>query len=402
MKTSIVVALAIAVFLLTIRPSTAEACGGCVAPTGAFTAVNSHRMVIKLGIEETILWDQFTYSGEPDEFAWILPVPSPDTIVELADADFIDVMDRATTPRVFSPPCTEAGGCGGPCSGSGPSVEALAATVKVHKHEMVGPYETVVIGSDSPTSLLAWLSVNGYAFPDNNLPILNYYIEQQSTFLVLRLRPGYEVSAMQPVRIRFKGFMGQFPLRMIALGASGVVEMALWIVADQRHEASNYANFTMSGDDVVWDSQSESLGYEESLDRKILEAGGRAWATEYAQVLDGSELQTLLQEEVPREAAILTANMHFPFVTRLRTRMLVDYLDEDLILTRSEDASEISQDVVATSSVDGSECFQEIQPESTTFSLKDSNIRSALWSALLLLALALLAWRRRRITLQAA
>jgi len=73
-----------------------------------------------------------------------------------------------------------------------------------------------------------------------------------------------------------------------------------------------------------------------------------------------------------------------------------------LILIRSEDASDISQDIVATSSVDGSECFQEIQPESTTFSLKDGDIQSALSTALILLALALLAWRRRRITLQTA
>ena len=76
----------------------AVACGGCVAPENTFTAVDSHRMVIALGIEETILWDQFIYSGAPEEFAWILPVPNENVVVELASAEFVQAIDKGTTP----------------------------------------------------------------------------------------------------------------------------------------------------------------------------------------------------------------------------------------------------------------------------------------------------------------
>ena len=398
MKASILAIVVLASFAaVVVQPHEADACGGCVAPTGAFTAVQSHRMVMKLGINETILWDQFTYTGAPEEFAWILPVPSPDTIVEVAEADFIDVIDQESTPIVLSPPCGEAAGCGGGCgSFSNPNWKAIASTVTVHKHEMVGPYETAVIGSDDPLALTAWLSENDYAFPQNGLPILNYYTEKESTFVVLRLRPGVDVSAMQPVRVRFQGYMGIFPLRMIALGAAGVVEMSLWIVADQRYEPMNYATTRIYGEELVWDSETESSNYEEVFDRTILDAGGRAWVTESAQIYEGSALQAALQEKVPQESVIMAANLHAPFITRLRSRMLVDYLSEDLLLAPAIDASEVSRELIAGVSTDGAECNQEVEASGTSFSITGQSAQSAIWAALTLLALLLLSLRRRR------
>src|SRR5688500_4787701 len=102
--------------------SEAEACGGCFAPPGAFTAVDSHRMVIALGVEETVLWDQFIYSGAPEECAWVLPVPSSGAVVEVAAGAFGAGFDAGTAPIIQAPEgCGQsAGGCGRGDSGFGP------------------------------------------------------------------------------------------------------------------------------------------------------------------------------------------------------------------------------------------------------------------------------------------
>src|SRR4051812_47597712 len=65
-------------------PARASACGGCSHPevttstsSGMKTAqvVTDHRMVFALSLTRTTLWDQIRYSGEPEDFIWVLPVP---------------------------------------------------------------------------------------------------------------------------------------------------------------------------------------------------------------------------------------------------------------------------------------------------------------------------------------
>lgn len=356
LSSSIFVSACITMAGFLFQEQTASACGGCVSPPGAFTAVDSHRMVVKLGLEESILWDQFTYTGAPEEFAWVLPVPSPDTIIEIADSAFIDTIDEATAPRVLSPPCSDGGGCGTGCGDWAPP--SLADNVTVHQRSVVGPYETVVLGADDPNALYAWLGQNGYAFPDTGRPVVDYYIGQGSSFVVLRLRPGQEVSAMQPVRVRFKGFMGQFPLKMVTLGASGVLELSLWIAAEQRYAASNYENIRINEDNLVWDWETGRSNYDEAFDKTILDAGGRAWITEYSSVLKGSELDEKLREAAPREHAFLSAGPQSPVITRLRTRMLAEYLTEDLMLGPAEHAAEVAREVMAYAA--SGECAQAV------------------------------------------
>ncbi len=375
----------------TLQPE-AQACGGCIAPPGAFTAVNSHRMVIKLGIEETILWDQFIYSGAPEEFAWILPVPSEDTIVELAEADFIDTLDRQTAPIVLSPPCEEgAGGCDGGCGDSSGFSSALAEQVKVTSHKMVGPYETSVINSENPNAIYAWLSENNYAFPPSGRATLDSYANAGSHFVVLRLRPGIAVSAMQPIRVRYQGYMGQFPLKMIAIGATGAVDLSLWVIADQRYSAANTANLVIPEQSLGWNFETNRSNYEEVFNREILDAGGRAWVTEYAARLPDSALEKALLEQVPTETAILKAGMHVPFITRLRTKLLVEYLDEDLLLGPARDATEITRTLTASNILAG-QC-----PVDEPAGAGPTQI-SALWRGLwpLCTLFLLVAWRPRR------
>jgi hypothetical protein len=348
-------ALVLSVLLAVPAPEPAQACGGCFAPPGPFTAVAGHRMVVALGVDETVLWDQFIYTGQPEEFAWVLPVPASGATVEIADDAFVNRIDEATAPIVQPPddPCAAgAGGCEGGFGGSGPPpVEG----VTVLQRATVGPYETVTVGADDPDALYTWLGVNNYAFPAEAVPTLDHYIDAGSAFLVLRLRPGAGVAAMRPVRVRFRGFMASFPLEMVTIGAAGPIELSLWIIAEQRYAARNYPTVTLDPAHLVWDWATSSANYQEAFDQTIDDAGGRAWVTEYAGVLAGSELASVLKKEAAADYQAVLGAAKVPYLTRLRTRMLVDHIDEDLELAPAAEAGDVPRIVTAGDSINA-EC----------------------------------------------
>ena len=51
----------------------ARACGGCFAPPAEATSfVVAHRMAFAVNETRTVLWDQFSYEGDPEDFSWVL------------------------------------------------------------------------------------------------------------------------------------------------------------------------------------------------------------------------------------------------------------------------------------------------------------------------------------------
>src|SRR5205823_5604481 len=85
----------------------ARACGGCFhpppRPAEQESVITDHRMAFSLSPQQTILWDQVRYSGDPKEFAWVLPIHSGARI-ELADDAFLATLAATTTPTVSEPP----------------------------------------------------------------------------------------------------------------------------------------------------------------------------------------------------------------------------------------------------------------------------------------------------------
>src|SRR5262245_43728399 len=96
-----------AVAFLVDRP--AHACGGCFhgppppqQSTETESVVTDHRMVFSVSKTQTVLWDQIRYTGEPGEFAWVLPVRAG-ARVELSHDAFIAALEASTQPVVQSP-----------------------------------------------------------------------------------------------------------------------------------------------------------------------------------------------------------------------------------------------------------------------------------------------------------
>jgi hypothetical protein len=326
----------------------AEACGGCFGQT--ITTVDSHRMAVLLSAERSVLWDQIVYSGAPEDFVWVLPVPGPQVTIELADASFFDELDGQTAPVVQPRPADlgDQEGCFGCCAAGGGDVAAAGGDedVIVYTEGAVGPYETVVLGGADGAALQDWLTEHGYPVQEAAVPIIDAYVDAGSAFVALRLAPDAGVQSMQPVRVGYKGFLARFPLEMVKIGAYNQLGLTLWIIADQRYEPSNYPTAVVDPDKLVYDWNSITSNYEDVFDETIDEAGGRAWIVEHA---DRFDLLWFSQPAVPDLVRQTVPNAFGP---RLRTRMLVVHMDRDIELGPAADASPVSRFLQAGSEID--------------------------------------------------
>lgn len=346
----VVLSLAVAAATVVIRAQAADACGGCFAPPETVTSVDSHRMVISLSPEQTTLWDQIRYTGDPEDFVWVLPVPSSEATIEVADGLFFDELESFTAPQISAPPLPPGPSCPPPPDGWGgfggqDAAPSSDAGVDVYREEVVGPYQTVVIGSESADALVDWLNDNDYLVPDATLPTIQHYIDNDSVFIVLRLAPDQGVSAMQPVRVQYPGYMSTFPLKMVTVGAYGTLALTLWVIAEQRYDAINYGTVQIDPSELVWDFWTNSSNYSELFRAAIDANGGKAWVAEYA-----DSLANLWFSDVS-EVEIASQNIPYPYLTRLRTEQLLEHLSEDLVLGPAADASSISRFLQAPNGV---------------------------------------------------
>lgn len=331
-----------------LAPREANACGGCFSPPETVTSVDSHRMVVSLTPDRSILWDQIRYSGDPQDFVWVLPVPSPEVQIDVADDLFFAELEAQTAPQI-SPPalppldCPPPPDCDDCGAASGAAADAGAGGVDVYREEVVGPYETVVIGSEDPAALVTWLNDHGYAVPESTTPTIRHYTELSSLFVVLRLAPDQGVSAMQPVRVEYPGYMSRFPLRMVTVGAYSSLTMTLWVIAEQRVASRNYPSVEIDPSQLVWDFLAGSSNYRDLYRAAIDGAGGKAWVTQFAATLDSLYFQS-------PEAQAARQTLPYPYLTRLDTEMLVDHVAADLDLGPS-DGPYVSNYLQATSYV---------------------------------------------------
>jgi hypothetical protein len=293
--------------LATVAPRDARACGGCFHepppnPTEA-TVVTDHRMAFSLSKDQTVLWDQVKYAGNPSEFVWVLPV-HPGTRVELSHDAWLAALDASTQPIIQEPApqyagfgggdyVSNGGGCG--ClmmSSSTDSASSFGANapldasapppVDVVSQEVVGPYETVTLRATDPKALETWLLAHGYDIPATVKPIIDAYTGEGFDFIALRLRPGQGVRAMQPVRVISPGADPSLPLRMVAAGVGQNVGLTLYVIGEGRYEAQNFPNALLDDTKLVWDYTANRSNYQQLVTGLMAQGSGRTWVTEYA------------------------------------------------------------------------------------------------------------------------
>ena len=114
MRRIVVLALGTALSLIAAERD-ARACGGCFAPPDVPTVVTDHRMIMSISKDQSTLYDQIRYTGEPSAFAWVLPIAGTVKVGLSSDALFAS-FDAQTAVQVNPPAlvCRDANGetCG--------------------------------------------------------------------------------------------------------------------------------------------------------------------------------------------------------------------------------------------------------------------------------------------------
>src|SRR5262249_9112130 len=207
------------------------------------------------------LYDQIKYSGNPTDFAWVLPIKGMVTVGLSSDALF-DQLDQMSTVTVLGydgtcPPCNTTAFS---ASSTG-NVSAGTGGVTVIAQQVVAPYDTVQLSSSNPTALTDWLTMHGYAIPSDVSSIISAYVNDGFDFLAIRLIPGMGIDSMKPVRVTTPGASPVLPLRMVAAGTGAITPITLWVVGEGRYQPTNFGQFSIPVSDVVWDWDTSESNY---------------------------------------------------------------------------------------------------------------------------------------------
>ncbi len=345
----------VAIALVSSTPTDAHACGGCFHipnPMGTVSVVAAHRMAFLSSTSESVLWDQVQFTGNPNDFVWVLPVMgNPD--VAVADNGFFEALNAETTltmtgpapPPTFCPnPCARWGGSFGfgcASSNSAPfASDAGIARVVVLHEGIVGPYETATISSTDPMALVTWLQDHGYLIASEIEPTIAYYVGLGMNFVALRLRPQAGIDRMAPVRIRSPGLSLTLPLRMIAAGVGTDVDLELFVFAEGRMGTATFPNAEVDRESITYDWASNTFDYGARFEAALFSGTGvqTNWVTEYARRPNLASLAAARSgtgmdvHSAAADIQIVRDALPTAYMTRLRTRLTPAELDADLTL----------------------------------------------------------------------
>ena len=255
-----------------LAPGKALACGGCFhGPEAVAGVVTAHRMAFAVSSERTVLWDQITYSGAPQDFSWVLPV-LPDAYLESSTDAWFESLEAVTQTQISAPPiaCAQSdSGCGVMGAASADSTSAKGGGgfydngVMVLHQGTVGPYDTVTLRSTDGDALSDWLTSNGYVIPADIEPIIAAYVSEGADFIAVRLSPGKDVSQMTPVRVVTPGGEYLLPLRMVAAGVGESVDIVLYVIGEQRYAMPDLHEVRVDTERLLWSFAGNTTNYLE-------------------------------------------------------------------------------------------------------------------------------------------
>ncbi|RME49753.1 MAG: DUF2330 domain-containing protein, partial [Deltaproteobacteria bacterium] len=202
------------------------------------------------------------------------------------------------------------------------------------------------ISSEDPDALVSWLQENGYRITEPMIPVVRLYVEEKMFFFAMRLQPEKEVSDITPIVLEYMAKAPMIPLRLTAVAAEPEMSFVVWVLGAGRYVPENYGTITIGDDELIYDPERGTHNYFETVSRKVDEAGGRAFLTEYAhgtseviRQLENSYVPAEQQEAFDRLIALLQG---YPYITRFYTRMSPEEMKEDPRFRFESEGSDVS------------------------------------------------------------
>jgi MYXO-CTERM domain-containing protein len=259
-------------------PAAALACGGFFCQIVPVEQ-NAERILFEVDPSgtTTVVVD-IRYSGEPDAFSWVVPVPVTPAL-DVAPPSSLALLDGATGPMILAPPTKCTGGVGQERALVGASGDD--DDVNVEDLPQVGPFDPEVVSSDDPAALIDWLNENGYLITAEMEPLIASYVQQGLKFLAMKLAPDAGVGDITPIAMSYTA-SPMIPLSLTAVAAEPEMGVIVFVAASERWQSSNYMNLTLDPADVQANPVNGQTNYFPLISWLVDEAGGRAFVTQFA------------------------------------------------------------------------------------------------------------------------
>jgi MYXO-CTERM domain-containing protein len=272
---------------LAAYPTRAEACGGFFC---GGTPIDQTGEKIAFAVKDGKITAQvlIQYAGNAKDFAWIVPVASKPTL-SVGSTALFNYLEMATRPYFYpqwdyNPMCGGGGYYGlaenDSATAGGPPRASAGKGVEVVAREEVGPYDAAILKATDATSLMDWLKDNKYDIPAGAKEPIAGYVGKDAHFVALKLQQDKGVGDLAPISLTFEEARPCVPIRLTRIAAQPNMGITAFVLSDRRAIPENYKHVLINETRIDW--MKYGANYDKVVSEAINEAGGLAFATEFA------------------------------------------------------------------------------------------------------------------------
>jgi MYXO-CTERM domain-containing protein len=238
---------------------------------------------------------QVFYEGAPNDFAWLIPIPTQPEVF-LSTGELFTRLDDVLAPRLQAVQTPGLGRCAGRrrtgclwtnAAGIGvlPPVMVGAPAVDVTAEGTAGPYDYVVLEGISSGAVVDYLVEEGFDLDPGLEDVLAPYVGSGGRFLAVRLQKDRTTGEIAPLGFRYPGDEASVPIRLTALASAPQLPVEVTIFGASRAVPTNYLHVELDQADLAWTSGGQN--YYDIVARAVEEAGGQAFVTDFSGPADG-------------------------------------------------------------------------------------------------------------------
>lgn len=244
---------------------------------------------------------QIEYRGDPESFAWVVPVMAVPEVAAGSDQLFTNLLN-ATVPTFTLSTRSDDCGSGGPGPACGLNTSDESASLAggdgrfdesqddeddddspdIVAKGVAGAFQYVVLEGGTVEGVVEWLDDNGYAQDDEAPALLSDYLDDGFLFVAFKLRGGVGVDEIHPVVIRYEGDEPCVPIRLTRIAAQDDMGIRAFFLGDARVAPTNFRSVEINPMRIDWLNPSASYGgvVTEAVD--VEGSDGHGFVTEYA------------------------------------------------------------------------------------------------------------------------